>query len=308
LIAVPAAGGISITFPTKGGRRTLQLEADMAYVFGDSADGLELTGIGPPPRRERPQLVGREPPRAAEDRPARARPKGALTVPVMVLVDQAEPMTREAWEPRLRKRIAAASAILERQCRVKLDVVGVDTWESDNRFTDLSELLRDFEGKVKAQKARIAIGFTSQRFPLVAGQHLGAIRQPLVSHILVRECYPRTEPERLEVLVHELGHFLGATHSPEGGSAMRADLGDGRARKSDFPIGFDPLNALAVNLVAEDMGGREPKSLGDLSRPTRERLAQLHEEISPTIPKDPTPPKYLSLLGLKPPTPGADKP
>jgi hypothetical protein len=302
LMAVPADGSLSITFPAKGERRTQQLEADRAYAFGDAGGGLELTGIGSPPRRDRPEAT------RPESAAARTK-KEVLTLPVMVLVDQCDPMGRDGWEPRLRKRVEAASAILERQCRVKLEVVAVDTWESDNRLTELNELLRDFEGKVKlVKKARVAIGFTSQRFAHVAGLHLGGIRQPLANHILVREYFPKSESERLEVLVHELGHFLGATHSPEGGSVMRPNLGDGRSLKSDFPIGLDPLNALAASLVAEDMAGREPKRLGDLSRATRERLAQVYEEISPTIPKDPTPTKYLTLLGLKPQAPDAVKP
>jgi hypothetical protein len=308
LIAVPTARGLQIAFAAKGGRRTLQLEADMAYVFKPSDDGPELTGIGPPPHGERPESPVRNGPKAEVGRPARAGTDAALTIPVKVLVDQTERQTQEAWEPRLRKRIAAASDILERQCRVKLDVVAVDTWESDNRLTDLTELLRDFEGKVKVQKARIAIGFTGQPFPHVTGQRVGVIQQPLRSHILIREGYPRAESERLEVVVHEVGHFLGAPHSPEPESVMRARVGDGRARKDDFPVSFDPLNALVVNLVADDMRGRQPKTLTDLSRPTRERLAQLYAEIAPTVPQDPTPPKYIALLGLRPQAPQPTKP
>src|SRR6516162_9151630 len=55
LIAVPTARGLRIAFAAKGGRRTLQLEVDMAYVFKPSADGPELTGIGPPPPDKRPE-------------------------------------------------------------------------------------------------------------------------------------------------------------------------------------------------------------------------------------------------------------
>lgn len=295
LMSVPAAGGLQISFAVKGDRRAHQLDTDTAYYFGASDDGPELKGIGPP-RRD-------EPAPARPGKPAAARTKEPLKIAVKILVDQAEPLTQEGWEPRLRKRVAAASAILERQCRVKLEVESVGTWESDGRVTELNELLRDFEGKVKVKPARLAIGFTSQRFPHVAGQHLGAIRQPLSSHIILREWFPRTEPERLEVLVHELGHFLGATHSPEVRSMMRPNLGDGRAVRTDFPIGADPLNALIMSLVADDLRGHEARSLGDLSRPTRERLAQLYDEIRPTLPQDHTPEKYLRLLGLKPAEP-----
>jgi hypothetical protein len=289
LISVPTGGGLEITFPAKGGRRSHQVAADAAYYFSTSDAGLELKGVGPAPEKALP-LLGRP-------------PKGLLKVAIKILVDQAEPMEQEAWEPRLRKRVAAASAILERQCRVQLDIESVGTWESDARLTELNELLRDFEGKVKPKPARLAIGFTSLRFPHVAGQHLGAIRQPLSTHIIVREWYPRTETERLEVLVHELGHFFGATHSPEDSSAMRPRLGDGRALRPDFLIGADPLNALVMNLVADDLRGREAKRLGDLSRATRERLAQLYAEIGPTLPKDPTADKYVRLLGVDPQPP-----
>jgi hypothetical protein len=293
LISVPTAGALQISFAAKGGRRSHRLDTDMAYYFGATDDGPELKGIGPPPRREGPATP--EP-----GKPATAPAKGLLKISVKLFVDQAEPLEQEAWEPRLRKRVAAAAEILERQCRVKLEVESVGTWESDNRLTELNELLRDFEEKVKPKPARLAIGFTSQRFPHAPGQHLGAIRRPLSSHLLAREWFPRTETERLEVLVHELGHFLGATHSPEDTSAMRPNLGDGRALRSDFPIGADPLNALVMNLVADDLRGHEAKGLGELSRPTRERLAQLYGEIGPAIPKDHVAEKYLNLLGLKP--------
>jgi hypothetical protein len=58
----------------------------------------------------------------------------------------------------------------------------------------------------------------------------------------------------LELLVHELGHFFGAAHSPETNSVMRPLLADKQANSTRFRIGFDPLNALAMNLVTEEMG------------------------------------------------------
>ena len=84
---------------------------------------------------------------------------------------------------------------------------------------------------------------------------------PLHPYILMREWTPTTEPGRLEVLLHELGHYLGAVHSPEPTSVMRRKLGDGRSVSLRFPVGFDPLNTLAMNLVVGELRAGRKRSL-----------------------------------------------
>src|SRR5262249_19165218 len=157
------------------------------------------------------------------------------------LVDDDEPTARRVWEERLRKRLRAASDIIEKHCRVRFEVAAVETWESDNKLTEFKELHEEFERKVKPGPARLAIGFTSQLPHPQGYTDLGTTRCVLHTHILIREWYPRSEPERLEVLVHELGHFLGASHSAEGDSVLRPRLADGKALASSFRIRFDPL-------------------------------------------------------------------
>ncbi|HHK41601.1 MAG TPA: hypothetical protein ENJ50_04200 [Planctomycetaceae bacterium] len=121
----------------------------------------------------------------------------------------------------------------------------------------------------------MAIGFTSQYKTLDRDNpHLGIIRRPLGRHILIRERVGRmSEPEKLEVLVHELGHYFGAVHVLHGRSVMRPNLADGRARMKRFRIGFDPINALIMNhYVTELHAGRTP----DVFRPVvADRIAHL---------------------------------
>src|SRR6185312_15217913 len=113
---------------------------------------------------------------------------------------------------------------------------------------------------------------------------LGCTPGPLHTHILIRERKPRTEPERLEVLVHELGHFLGACHSPEFDSVMRPKLGDGRAILRSFRIGFDPLNTLVMNLVAEELARRPVRQLRELRPRTRQRLLDIFSTVLRAMP------------------------
>ena len=216
-------------------------------------------------------------------------------------MDEEEPAVRRVWEARLRKRLREASAVFEKHCHVKLEVVAVGTWESDNKVTTLSGLLRDFRQKVTPWPGRVAIGFTSQPFTGRENAHLGITTVPLQRHILVREKAIRSEPERLEVLVHELGHFLGATHqSPETGSVMRPKLQDGHAIRADFRITFDPLNTLIMNLVAEGLRSRAVKGLWELSQATRERLGQVYASIEQEFPDDSLTGQYIRLLDMIP--------
>ena len=174
---------------------------------------------------------------AAEGRscPESASRAPKISIPVKILVDEEEPGRPGIWEQRLRRRVEAASAIFEKNFRVGFHVAAIGTWKSDNSITDFFDALAEFEQKVDPSPAKIAIGFTSQ-WSMARGRiHMAGTRGPLHAHILVREGSPQiNEPERLEFLVHELGHYLGAAHSPERQSVMRPVLGDNRAGRSDF--------------------------------------------------------------------------
>lgn len=129
-------------------------------------------------------------------------------------------------------------------------------------------------------------------------EHLGGTRGALHTHMLLREwANQNSEPERLEVLVHELGHFLGATHSPESTSVMRPTLGDRQARMAKFRIGFDPLNTMAMCLVRDELAAHPEVRLVRMSTATREQLLRVYVEIGRTLPDDPAATLLLRQLG-----------
>ncbi|HVW36145.1 MAG TPA: M12 family metallo-peptidase, partial [Pirellulales bacterium] len=254
IATIPIAGQATLEFLAGKSAEQYDVEADRCYFFyEDKAGDLQLEAIG---------LAGEEADRPTGDAPAPQRVEKTqasvpLVIPVKLLVDDDERAARGRWEARLRARLETASALFERCCRVKFVASEVAAWDSDDATTDFEQSLAEFEREVEPQPQRLAIGFTSQ-YPLVAGRvHLGGTRGPLHSHILLREWSQQiSESERLEVLVHELGHFLGAVHSPESISVMRPNLGDRKARLREFRIAFDPLNALAMCLVGEALQQR----------------------------------------------------
>ena len=221
-------------------------------------------------------------------------PERLTTLPVKILVDQAQRAARQVWEPRLRKRVEAASEVLERQCGVRIEVVAVETWESSERLRQFGAAVRQFHQSVDPAPGRIAIGFTSQYREPDGRFHLGATRGAFFSHVLIREWTQHvSESERLEVLVHELGHVLGAAHSSDTSSVMRPVLGDRQARLRSFQIQFDPANTLAMNLIAEEMAHRNVFSVADLTPATRLRLSQIYTSLDRTLPRDPAAKRVL---------------
>jgi hypothetical protein len=78
---------------------------------------------------------------------------------------------------------------------------------------------------------------------------------------------------------------------------MRPVLGDGQAGRSDYRIRFDPVNALAVAMVGEEMQRRRITRISDLLPTTKARLRQIYSSLATSIPEDPAAFHYVQLLG-----------
>jgi hypothetical protein len=282
-------GKAHVEFASGAESKRYLLDTNCAYYFGRNRNGridLQKIGLG-------------EDGTATSGRPLPGRVTEIATeVPVKIFVDEEERGRRVHWERRLRKRVESASAILEKYCGVRLKVVAADTWNSDNETNDLVASIGEFERETEVAPARLGIGFTSQ-YQMTRGRtHMAGTRGPLHSHILAREGSPNIgEAEKLEFLVHELGHYFGAAHSPERNSVMRPVLGDGQAGRSDYRIRFDPVNALAVAMVGEEMQRRRVARISDLLPTTKTRLRQIYSSLASSIPEDPAAFHYVQLLG-----------
>ncbi len=143
----------------------------------------------------------------------------------------------------------------------------------------------------------MAIGFTSQYPANQFSSHLGATRGPLHPYVLVREWSPQiTETERLEILVHELGHVLGAAHSADDNSAMRPKMTDRRARARSYRITFDPLNTLAMSLVAEEIRLHEAHSFLQFRPATHAKLRSLYATMAKALPDDKAAARFVAAM------------
>lgn len=231
----------------------LRLLQDEIYLFVRPEGILELIGIGPYYGENVPQsrIQGRE---------GETKTLEPVTIPVRIYTDTNIPLAEALWRKKVNQRIEDASRILERTCFVRLEIRSFEPWTSDPQCENLQEVLKDFEAKVPEEQGGLSIGFTAHRNAPGCGTELGVARQPFCGKILLREEAPQiTEVERLETLLHELGHFLGAVHTADENSVMRTVLHERHARAVNFVIGFDPLNALAMNLWVRQYRRAEEK-------------------------------------------------
>ena len=219
------------------------------------------------------------------------------TIYVKLLVDEEEAALQRLWQERLSKRLLGANEILSHYCDVRFAPIAFERWQSDNRVQELPRSLREFEQEVSPQPGHIAIGFSSQYKFSPGRNSLGGTRGPMRGHILIRESAPHIhEPERLEVLVHELGHFLGAAHSSHPQSAMRPVLGDGQALARDFQIGFDAENAKVLQLVSKEIRERSVRHFLQLTDPTLRELRAQYVTLLDQQPNDPTAKRFLRIV------------
>ena len=211
-----------------------QLDANSVYFFTlNDQERLEFRKVdlgGSQAVEDAPQ----EPKGAADSEPAQhgSHPSDRQTaaIPVKILVDNREPTPRSVWEPRLRKRIGRVSDVLQAHCGLRLKIVAMETWNSGDQPISFRQSLAEFRQRVDPDPGCLAIGFTGRYQRDGSIIDLGSTQGMLQSHILIREWTDSmSEPERDEVLLHEIGHYLGAVHSPEPTSVMRPILADDKA-------------------------------------------------------------------------------
>lgn len=271
------------------------IDPDAAYFFGTLPSGkvdFVRIGIAELPTAE-PAVVHSS---TAAPRRSAADEEAARTITVKIFVDDDERANRSVWERRIRDRLSDCSEILARTCGMKISVISSGTWQLSNSVNDFDTAVNEF-CRIDPGEAQLAIGFTARYQNPSGRMHMGGTHGPLDRHILVREWSRHfSESERLEFLLHELGHYLGAVHSPESDAVMRPQLGDRQSRSKRFQIHFDPLNVLAMNLVAEDMRTGQVRSVAELSTPTKTRLQAIYREIDKALPDDPAARQYLRIL------------
>lgn len=284
VMPVPVSGPCDITFPAKPDDATLRLDPYHAYVFlPDAKAGVKLDGVflpGDIPLRDTkpdPAPLAREP----------------LKVPVTLLVDDADPRADALWQRTLRKRFDEVAETILAHAPIKLEFAGFATWESDPSLKDMTELHGDFATKVKVKPGSLAIGYTSRvKVDPKEPQHLipfGAAKALPGGHILLRESGPRSDPEKVEALIQYLGFAFGATlieNEKDPGSVMRVKIADGLALHPQYRFRFDPLNALAMNIWAEELRKSPLTKLDDVSEANRARLARIYKALLKERPGD----------------------
>lgn len=289
VVPVFVDGRAHVSFGSRSRKKRYLLSANSAYYFGTLSDGEVVI-----------QQIGLGEDRTTSD--GRSLPGSALTtrvaeIPVKILVDEEEPALRSRWEARLRARVEAASKVLEKHCRLRLKIVAFGTWESDNRINDFHASLSEFERKVTPFPGKLVIGFTSQYQVPHGRVHLGGTRGPFHSHILIREWSQHVaEKERQELLVHELGHHLGASHSPERDSVMRPVIAGRNAKSPLRGIRFDPVNTLVMSMIVEEVRRRDVADLNELSIGTKRRLRQIYATLSDSLPQDAAADKFIRMV------------
>jgi hypothetical protein len=289
VLPVFVTGPAALTFtPPKGKPASYEIEPYTAFMFlADPDAGVRLEGIEMPgdplERDKRPELnpVPRDVP---------------TKIPVTLLVDDADLRGEKGWQKQLRARFDEAAAAIEASTGIRLEFAGYDTWKSDPDAKTTTDLLVSLENAVKVKPGALAVGWSSRPFSEKTDATFGAARGLGGPRALLRENWPRGEPQRVEVLTHFLAKALGAVGSPDPGSAMRSKLDDDYILRQGAVLRLDPLNALALCIWGEERRRDPTVDIATLSPANRARLTRVYKALLKAAPGDVLTLAYLNDL------------
>ncbi len=259
---------LEIEFDSAESPRRYTLSPNEVYVFHRPRPGsaIELTQV----------QLGSEDIAAPDDAELSKPRDGRLELSVRLLVDEECATARPDWEARLKRRIERASQILARQVPIELKVIEAGTWNSPPTASTWEALLRDFRGGIAHAPGDVAIGFSGQAAGWSVDSQPSAETAALGTHVLLAEPPRANDHEQMEILVHELGHLLGARHSPERSSVMRMDVGDHEGMAGDYTIRVDPLNTLVMHLACEHWRPADGRQWDSLPRAVQNKAARVY--------------------------------
>jgi tetratricopeptide (TPR) repeat protein len=153
----------------------------------------------------------------------RRRLANVRTVTLRVYADQALRTQRVEWKVRLRRLVARANPILERELRLRLVVEFTKPWYRAASPDDMAAMLRELEGLDPGEDTEWVLGlvtplsFTTPSLHELGVARLGGRHMVLRSASAVGRAGRRAmgEPQDVEVvtLLHEVGHILGEGHA-----------------------------------------------------------------------------------------------
>ena len=155
--------------------------------------------------------------------------------------------TGAGWEKDVRARMARASAVFEREFRVRFVVASVGEWQSEDAAASIHDLHAALARRTGGGAEDVVIGFSSQHAPARAGAAPDVYDRG-VAYYFGRCCIVRAGtppagdpwPYEDETVLHEIGHVFGAWHSTHGRSVMRA------IKQGPENAGFDVYARAAV--------------------------------------------------------------
>jgi tetratricopeptide (TPR) repeat protein len=182
-------------------------------------------------------------------RPDPIEPRGGfagpvVTVPVWVYADEGHRRQVQGWVPRFQAQVEAANPMLEACCGLRLEVERARAWK-DDQSADVARALEALRGHAPLTESRLVVGllapmtFDATDFRVLGmaeegGRHF--VMRGLDDAVLARvidqvapnaglearqELYRLvTRHKEQAILLHELGHILGAPHVSDAQAIM----------------------------------------------------------------------------------------